>query len=480
MYLKELLADLDYLHFNGEEQTEITTIAYDSRKVIPGSLFICLKGAKYDGHLFAADAVAAGAAAVVGERELSLPVPQVLVKNPRRALSRLAAAFYRYPSRRLRLTGVTGTNGKTTTTHLLYAINERYQRKAALLGTNGVKLEGRYRELKLTTPEAADLQQIIYELLKAGVGHLAMEVSSIALVQHRVDDCEFDTVVFTNLTHDHLDFHGSMEAYLEAKALLLEKMQGKKTGKRVVINADDPFFFRLLPRCKYPVYTYALEQDADFQALEVKSDQEGTSFILSTPEGKIDVRLNIRGRFNIYNALAAASAAYAEGVPLAMIAAGLEAVRSIPGRLERLDYKQDYQIFLDFAHTPDSLENVLRTLAAYKPKRLITVFGCPGNRDKEKRPIMGRIAEQLSDIVIITSDNPADEDPLAIIEEIKSGMKTEPLVIPERKSAVNKALSLARAGDIILLAGKGHETYQLVGDKLLPYSEREVIAEFFS
>ena len=458
MRLDRLLGDVEVLSFRGDPAgTDIASITHDSTAVTPGALFCCVPGATADGHDFAVDAVASGASALLCERELPVEVTQAVVPRVRAVMAPAAATFYGHPSRRLVVAGVTGTNGKTTTTHLLAAVLEADGRPTEILGT----LSG-----PRTTPEATELQARLAGLVERGTSAVAMEVSSHALVQHRVDATWFSVSVFTNLTQDHLDFHGTMDEYLAAKAMLFTP---ERTGVAVV-NADDPAGRRLLDALAVPTRPFSL---SDAAGLEV-----GPTSSTFRWEGAA-VRLRLGGAFNVSNALAAASAGRELGVRPATVAEGLSSVESVPGRFEAVDGGQPFTVVVDYAHTPASLENVLGAArrAAGPDGRVIVVFGCGGDRDTAKRPAMGEAATRLADLAVLTSDNPRREDPLAIIEEVRAGVgRPEVLVVePDRRAAIALALDRARAGDVVIVAGKGHERTQVIGSVAAPFDDRDVV-----
>ncbi len=456
----------------------ITGITHDSRYVKPGYLFVCLEGLRVDGHLFAGQAVEKGAAAVVATKPLYLPVPVIMVKDSRHALSYFSDRFFASPSKNLHVVGVTGTNGKTTTTHFLQSIYRAAVRPCAVIGTVGILIDKDYLSGGLTTPEAFDLHRTFAALRERNIGAVAMEVSSHSLAWQRVEHVVFDTAVFTNLSHEHLDFHKTMEEYFRAKAHLFQ-LVAKADRPQAVINWDDPYGRQLASLTDLKVLTYGMQEGADVRGYLAASSVKSTLLTVRYQKKDFELHVHLPGEFNAYNALAAAATALAEGFQPDVIALGIDAVEAVPGRLEAVNYQQEYSIFIDFAHTPDGLEKVLQTLSAMPHRRVITVFGCPGDRDKAKRPVMGRIAELYSDLVVVTSDNPATESPDAIISDILRGMETKPVVLPDRNEAVRYVLSVAEKGDIVLLAGKGHENYQIIGDKHVPYSDRQAVETFF-
>ncbi|MBP2017160.1 UDP-N-acetylmuramyl-tripeptide synthetase [Symbiobacterium terraclitae] len=468
----------------GDPAAEITDVVYDSRQVAPGALFVALPGRRTDGHEHVGEAVGRGAAALVVERPVQVPAHVAVIQtdSARVALGRLAARFWRYPSRRLRVVGVTGTNGKTTTTHLVKAVLEKHGHRVGLIGTVHTLMPGEARPASLTTPQASDLQRLLHQMVEAGCTYSVMEASSEGLDMNRVDDVEFDLGIFTNLTQDHLDYHGTFGAYREAKARLFRLLSrpGFKPRKAAILNLDDPASEYYRTVAEVPVYTYGLRPGAMVRAEDMDFSPAGTRFRLKTPQGEIAVALRLVGRFNVYNALAAATAGVVEGVDLPVIRDALEAEEGVPGRLQPVRAGQPFGVFVDYAHSPDSLENVLRTARAFTRGRLIAVFGCGGDRDPTKRPIMGRIAAELADHTIITSDNPRSEDPVRIVQQIEAGVldrlgpgRTYEVVI-DRAEAIRRAVAMAQPDDVIVIAGKGHETYQIFKDRTIPFDDRAV------
>lgn len=489
MRLDRLLEGVEVLDLEGDPGTEVRGLAWDSRRVAPGEAFFAIPGLLTDGHHYLSEALSRGAGALVVERPVAASgVPVVRVVDSRRALALAAANFHHHPSRKLRVIGVTGTKGKTTTTFLLRALLQAAGVPTGLVGTVVNVVGGREYPVERTTPEAPELQALLAAMLAAGDRAVVMEVSSHALALSRVVGCEFDTAVFTNLGRDHLDFHGSLEAYLEAKLALFAGLgspdfpPAKAGRKTAVINADDPAAARFLEAARVAAFTYGLGERAMVRAEQLSLGPEGSEFLLCAgyrgepAELALPLHLGLPGRFNVYNALAAITAAMAEGVHPAAAAEPLR-YTTIPGRLERVDEGQPFTVLVDYAHTPESLENVLRTARECSRGRLITVFGCGGDRDRGKRPLMGRVAAALADLIVVTSDNPRSEDPRAIIDEILAGCGgPDPAriwVVPERAEAIRRALAAAREGDTVVLAGKGHETYQVIGDRKLPFDDRE-------
>jgi UDP-N-acetylmuramoyl-L-alanyl-D-glutamate--2,6-diaminopimelate ligase len=485
--LSQLLTSLPKARRLGEGDPEIRGVAYDSRRVGPGDLFACLPGLKTDGYRFLGDAVARGAAAVLLERADTgpLPVPALLVPSAREAMAWAAAALHGHPSRRLTLAGVTGTNGKTTTTYLVEAIFRAAGRKTGVIGTLGARIGDRALPGDRTTPEAPDLQALFAEMVAEEVSAAAMEVSSHALAQHRTLGAEFDAGIFTNLTQDHLDFHETMEAYFEAKTILFRDYPAfSAKAFTAVINADDPYGRRLASLSRGRVLTYGVSDPAaQVRATDVRVLPAGISFTLRLgEEAPIPVQLSLGGHFNVLNALAAAAAGWALGVPAGTIGAALGSLSGVPGRFEAVREGQEFAVIVDYAHTPDGLENVLRAAQALGPARLLLVFGCGGDRDRAKRPIMGALAAEHADIAFVTSDNPRSEDPTAIIADITAGMKPRAgalwVVEPDRRAAIEAALRAAHPGDLVLIAGKGHENYQIFADRTIHFDDREVACEF--
>jgi len=453
---------------------EITSLAYDSRQVTSGSLFFCVPGLRSDGHDHAATAVAAGAVALVAERRLGLGVPEVIVADARAAMAPVAARFNGRPTDRLQVVGVTGTNGKTTTAFLVRALLEAAGEQCALVGTVKTVVGGRDEDLPGTTPEAIDLQAAFARMLASGDRACAIEVSSHALELHRADAIHFAASIFTNLTQDHLDFHQSMDEYFAAKRRLFELDPGTS-----VVNVDDEHGRRLAAELDEPV-TFGIDHQADYAAREVSFTLTGARFLLSCADGELALESPLPGRFNVSNVLGAVAAVHRLGVPLATIAAALPGIEPVPGRFQPVDEGQEFAVLVDYAHTPDSLENVLATARALTDRRLICVFGCGGDRDRGKRPRMGEIAARLADIVVVTSDNPRSEEPGSIVEEILAGAVgpagVEALV--DRREAVGRAIGLAGTGDVVVIAGKGHEQGQeFAGGVKLPFDDVLVARE---
>jgi UDP-N-acetylmuramoyl-L-alanyl-D-glutamate--2,6-diaminopimelate ligase len=464
-----------------QEQGEISAITYDSRRAVARSLFVALRGLKADGTGFASQAVGRGATFIVSEvsRPEGERTPWLVVSDARLAVALLADAFYDHPSRRMPVVGVTGTNGKTTTAYLLSSMLDAAGLKAGLLGTVAYRLGGEEREASRTTPEAPDVQHLLDDMIRNGCKSAVMEVSSHALALKRVDGMRFAAGIFTNLTRDHLDFHEDMETYFKAKRRLFEMLPAATPG---VINLDDPRGQSLVEICSRPV-TFAITRPADVTPGPLDMTLGGQTYDVRTPRGTIPIQSKLVGRPNVSNILAASATAMAMDLPLDAIAAGVRDLAGVPGRFEVVSTaSDDVTVVVDYAHTDDALRNLLETARPLAPKRLVTVFGCGGDRDKTKRPLMGMVAARLSDVVVITSDNPRSEDPQRIIEEIKRGIpagsqqgRTPDIRTQvDRRAAIEHAVNLAGAGDLVLIAGKGHEKYQQIGDRVLPFDDGEV------
>ena len=471
--------------------TTVRSVTYDSRQAGPGSVFVALRGVKADGTSFALEAIKRGAIAVVSESEppADASVPWVRVGDARLALAALSAEFYGHPSEELTLVGITGTNGKTTTSYLLASIFEAAGIKSGRIGTVGYRIGAREIDAARTTPEAPDVQAMLRQMVSDGCGACVMEVSSHALSLRRADYLRFAAGIFTNLTRDHLDFHGDMEAYFRAKRRLFELLPDDGFG---VTNVDDRRGAEFAAAAKRPV-TYAIDAAADVRPGPLSYSLEGLAFEARTPRGTLQLRSRLVGRPNAYNILAAVAAAMALDLPFSAIEKGIANLENVPGRFQLVSgTEDDVRVVVDYAHTDDALKNLLDTARSLATGRVVTVFGCGGDRDRTKRPLMGAVAARLSDLVIITSDNPRSEDPEQIIEEVKRGIvrpadRTPPKgqatpstpfqAIVDRKEAIVRAVRDARAGDLVLIAGKGHEKYQQIGDRTLPFDDVEVARE---
>jgi len=466
--------------------SDIKSVQYDSRKIQPGDCFVAIKGTKVDGHIYVQDAITKGAKVIVVQDDNVLPdslcmhssVIKIVVPDTRKALAILSSNFYGNPSDTLKMIGVTGTNGKTTSTHLIKSILEAAGEKVGLVGTIEYKIGKEKLPAAHTTPESLELNALLRSMLDKGCTYAVMEVSSHALSQSRVGGIDYDIAVFTNLTQDHLDYHGTMENYFEAKKILFTQI--KPTGY-AIINNDDHYGMMLHDFVKCKTISYAISSAADFRVKNLKYDFRGTTLTIESKNSEISFSTNLLGKFNIYNILAAFSSAVALGIPNEKIIEGIRNVKSVRGRFERIESPFGWTAIIDYAHTPDALENCLRTIHEIMPLqnrgRIITVFGAGGDRDKTKRPLMGQIAGDYSDIVIVTSDNPRSEDPEKIIDEIISGITRRASVLREvdRKLAIKRAIKCAQRGDVILIAGKGHEDYQIIGQTKMHFSDFEVV-----
>src|SRR5215475_11367217 len=458
----------------------VENIAYDSRRVQRHTMFVALRGEKTDGHQFIGHAIDKGASVIVAEREQKDPrVTCLLVENTRTALADFSANFYGYPARKLKLAAVTGTNGKTTTTFLIKHICENAGVRCGLIGTVRYEIGERVLPAIRTTPESLDLQELLAQIVNAGCKAAAMEVSSHALAQDRTRGLEWNVAVFTNLTQDHLDFHGTMKNYFESKMRLFAGLGSQKRKRKpiAIVNIDDRYGEQLLDKIdeRVAVITYGMGMRADFRASNYRVESSGTSYQLDA-RGKIYlVRVPLIGRFNVTNSVAALAASNALGINLRDAVFSLGKSPQVPGRLELVPAKRQFQVFVDYAHTPDALGNVLKTLRELEPNRLITVFGCGGNRDRQKRPLMAEIVDRHADYAIITSDNPRKENPDTIVAEIEKGFRsTHYEKIVDRTEAINRAVELARPRDIVLIAGKGHENYQEFADHTVPFDDIQV------
>jgi UDP-N-acetylmuramoyl-L-alanyl-D-glutamate--2,6-diaminopimelate ligase len=498
LFLKDLLSCLPLKEVRGDAAAEVKGLAYHSAGVQEGFLFAAIRGMKDDGTRYVEDALNRGARVLLVDRPLEVRGPvQVVVPDVREALARVASAFYGNPSSSLTLIGITGTNGKTTTSYLLESILEEDGKKVGVMGTVNYRFQGRVFPAPTTTPESLDLQKNLQAMREAGVTHAVLEVSSHALDLQRVRGCDFDVALFTNLTRDHLDYHRSMDEYFRAKQLLFTQclQESKKEKRFAVVNADDPKSEELVRMTCGTVFRYGLERKAELWARSYEEEPEGLKFQFVTPRGPLEGESPLIGRHNLYNLLAAVSAAEVLKVSHRAVLAGIAGTARVPGRLERIPGGDGVRVFVDYAHTPDALERALETLQKARGGRLIVVFGCGGDRDRGKRPEMGKVASAGSDLAVITSDNPRTEDPLRIVEEIEKGVDPQRrkkykapllssgweapgyLVIPDRREAIRAAIGAARGGDIVLIAGKGHEDYQILGMEKVPFDDREEAEE---
>ena len=477
MKLERLIAALAPESVLGREPVEVRELAYDARAVTPGAAFFCVPGERADGHDFAPQAVENGAVALVVERALELPahqaVPQLVVDDARVAMAIAADVFFGEPTKELEVAGVTGTNGKTTTAYLLWSILDAGGRRPGLLGTVESRVGGEVRPVVRTTPEAIDLQRMFREMLDAGDRSVALEASSHASTLRRLDRVRFDVLVFTNLTQDHLDFHGTMEDYYSAKRRLFTGAAPPPAAVNVGDELGRQPADELAETRRAPLVTFGFADDAEIRPEELVLDGSGARF----RAGGIELRTTLRGRFNVENVLGAVAAAQLLDVGDEQIAAGVAALAGVPGRFEAVDEGQPFTVLVDYAHTPDSLDNVLRSARDFTTGRLLVVFGAGGDRDRGKRPLMGKVAADLADLVLVTSDNPRSEEPLAIIQDVLQGTGTDVEIDPDRRSAIRRVLAQAQAGDVVVIAGKGHEQGQEIGSEKLPFDDREVVRE---
>ena len=473
MRLRELLEGMEVISQTISPDTEITHVCVDSRATQKGSLFVAVSGNRCDGGHYARQAVDRGAVCVVCQSELPPDLPWVKVRDARLALSQLACRWYGHPSRQLTMLGVTGTNGKTTVTYLLRHILQRTGMKTGLIGTVQNIVGEQTLPAQRTTPDALQIQQLLSAMTKNGCSHAVMEVSSHALDQHRAEGIDFAVGIFTNLTEDHLDYHGTMGCYCDAKAKLFQM------SRMGVCNADDPWTERLLAGASCPSVYYGIHNPAEVWAEDIFLHSRSVDFTVCTARTRTPVHLGVPGRFSVYNALGAIAACGELGIPPEECAAALATFPGVAGRMEVVPTPgKPYTLLIDYAHTPDALENVLKTVRGFAQNRVIAVFGCGGDREREKRPLMGHIAGKLADLTIITSDNPRTEEPMAIIRDILPGIagaEDKYIVEPDRRGAIALAMGRAAAGDVIVLCGKGHETYQEIGDKTIPMDEREIV-----
>ena len=497
--LKELIENIETIEVHGNMDMEVAGIAYDSRKVCEGSLFVAIPGLKHDGHGFIPEVCKRGAIAVVGEkRKESLPdnVPSnlnyVQVKRSRRALAQLAANFYGHPSRNLVLVGITGTNGKTTTSFLLESIFMGWKKKVGVIGTINYRYAGIEEKAIVTTPESLDLQELLARMVRRGITHVVMEVSSHALDMERVLECDFNAAVFTNLSQDHLDYHENLDRYFECKLKLFCEHLARSAARPpiAVINRDDRYGCFIPEKPFYKMITYSLENKADIYPLEWKADTDGITATLCTPWGNMEISSPLLGRLNLYNIMAAVGAAAGLGAPGYAIKKGLASMVSVSGRLESVPNDLGISVIVDYAHTPDAMEKALECVKEISEGKLIVVFGCGGDRDRTKRPLMGEVATRYSDIIIVTSDNPRTEDPFRIIEDIRQGIekggfrcinnpeKIRDLtgvytVEVDRRKAIELAIEISKERDLVFIGGKGHEDYQILGNVTIHFDDKE-------
>ncbi|MFS1513475.1 UDP-N-acetylmuramoyl-L-alanyl-D-glutamate--2,6-diaminopimelate ligase [Chengkuizengella sp. SCS-71B] len=486
MLLKEFASLLKLSNLHGDPDTVITGIKTDSRKVKSGDLFICIVGHRVDGHQFAEQAVKNGAAALVVQQDVETNVPKIRVKDSGYAMAVFASAFYQYPSHKMKLIGVTGTNGKTTTTYLIDRVLRDQFYRTGLMGTIQMKIGDQSYNVENTTLEALELQRSLDMMLKSNIDYCIMEVSSHALELGRVMGCDYRTAIFTNLTQDHLDYHGTMDKYMQSKGLLFSRFgntfsNNPENKKYAVLNGDDPVsnYYKKITTAE--VFTYGIDKEGvDVRATDIRISSKGTNFKVISFVGTLDFHLQLIGKFNIYNALAAITASVIEEIPLEEIKESLEKIEGIDGRFESVYENQEFLVIVDYSHTPDSLENALKTISEFAEGKIVCVFGCGGDRDRTKRPIMGHIAAKYCDYVYVTSDNPRSENPIRILSDIEKGIIDSGMIgsqyelIEDRHLAINKAISNANAKDVVLIAGKGHETYQEVQGIKIDFDDRLV------
>ncbi len=485
--LTVLRGQVEILEQRGDASLPVHAITDDSRAVMAGSLFVAVKGERVDGHRFVEQAIKAGAGAVVAQATVaSGPVPFVRVADSRKALGLLGSRFHGDPSAHLKMIGVTGTNGKTTTTYLCKSLLEGIGRKVGLIGTVGYQIGQETLPASHTTPGALDLQALLAKMVEGGLNAAVMEVSSHALALDRTAGCEYDVTVFTNLTQDHLDFHHTMDEYFEAKLRLFTGLAGgQKAGKRAIVNLDDPRGGAILAACPVQAWGYAIKNQADIKAERVRLSLAGTTFTAATPSGSFAIESRLVGEHNVYNLLGAIGVALHSGATFDQVREAAAQITNVPGRFERVSSGQDFTVVVDYAHTEDALLRLLTAAQTLKTGRIITVFGCGGDRDRGKRPKMGRAAVEYSDVVILTSDNPRTEDPMAILHEVEIGVRdalalrnhVQYHMVPDRREAIGAAIHEARRDDMVLIAGKGHEDYQIIGTKKFHFDDREVARE---
>lgn len=482
--LKDIISTLDVQQVQGNQNVSIQDITADSRAVKPNSLFIALDGATVDGHNYIDKAVDAGAVAVIVSKPVTVPadVCVITVDDTRQAMMVCVPYFFDYPANRMRMVGVTGTNGKTTTTHMIRHILKAQGFKVGVIGTVHIMIGDTSYPIHNTTPDVVDLQHILHQMVQENVEYCVMEVSSHALALGRVSGVEFDTAVFTNLTQDHLDFHKTFENYLAAKCKLFEQVSAPnqvKDNKGAVINIDDSYGYRVMEKTTAPTITYSTLGKGTLNASDVHMSTKNSQYTVNYKNESYPVSMNTTGLFNVYNTLAAIGACLQEGISMEAIDTALKTFSSVPGRFELIEEGQDFAVVVDYAHTPDGLQNILETAKAIKENRIIIVFGCGGDRDATKRPIMGRIAAEYGDKIYVTSDNPRTEDPVQIVKDVEVGVKealregTSYEVIVNRREAINHAIHDAKAGDIVIIAGKGHENYQILKNETIHFDDRE-------
>lgn len=479
--LKELLSILPLYESKADLNMEITKIAQDSREVEAGTLFICIDGEVVDGHQFAQVAEQNGAVAIIAEKPVDVSIPVVLIRDTKRGMALLADCFYGSPSQKMRLIGITGTNGKTTVSHLVEQVLRDSGETTGLIGTMYMRIANQTVETKNTTPDSLTLQRVFSEMKRRDVSSAVMEVSSHALVQGRVYGTDYDVAVFTNLSQDHLDYHKTMEEYAYAKSLLFAQLgnrYSKSHPKMAVLNVDDAVFDTMKTATAAHVITYGIDKTADFQAQNIEITSQGSTFELFSPEGREKVHIQMIGKFSIYNVLAAIATCYISGIPLQQIMKTICTIKGVAGRFELVHAGQDFPVIVDYAHTPDGLLNVLQTVSEFAKKRIFVVVGCGGDRDKGKRPKMAKIAAEYATDPVFTSDNPRTEEPMSIISDMLKGVEGQSYEVRvNRQEAIEYAINEAEPGDVILIAGKGHEDYQIIGTEKHDFDDRVVARE---
>ena len=489
LIIDKIIEEVRQVQVLGADDKIITDITADSRVVEEGSLFICLKGATVDGHKFLQMAVEKGAVAALVEdvpEEIPEGVALLVVPDTRKAMEVIVPYFYDYPGKNMRMLGITGTNGKTTTTNIIRTVLRRAGYKVGLIGTINIMIEDEVTEAHNTTPDVVDLQKALYAMKNAGCDYVVMEVSSHALVLNRVAGCEYDCAVLTNITQDHLDFHKTIENYRDAKSLLFEGLaNGTKENKNAVFNMDDASSEIIKARTKVNCLTYGKGHDNDIYPISFDVQAKEMALQLATPVGEMNLNLKITGEFNVYNVMSAVACLLAENVDKEIICDVLNGFDGVPGRFQLVEAGQPYTVIVDYAHTPDGLDNVLKTARSITKGKLWAIFGCGGDRDNKKRPIMGGIALELADKVVVTSDNPRTEDPEKIIDQIFVALQDVPAGkevyrISDRREAIEYVLANAEADDVIMIAGKGHENYQILKDRTIHFDDREVVLEYWS
>ncbi|NLI90415.1 MAG: UDP-N-acetylmuramoyl-L-alanyl-D-glutamate--2,6-diaminopimelate ligase [Epulopiscium sp.] len=479
MKLKEILNNISYECVQGSLDLQIEAITYDSRVKTKDGLFICIEGYTVDGHNYIKPAIENGARAIIIQKDINIDIAEditiIKVEDTRSSMATISSNYYKHPSKDLKLVGITGTNGKTTTAHLIAWILESVSNKIGIIGTIENRIGSQVIKAEHTTPESLDLQRILSMMKAEDVSHAVMEVSSHALELDRVKGTEYKVGVFTNLSQDHLDFHKTLDNYLDAKTKLFTMCE------KGVINIDDPSSAKILDMEGFESYTFGIDKDADFKGENIEITDKGVNFDLIMGTSKYPVFMPIPGKFSVYNALAAIASTYLMGIRLEDAISTLSNVPGVPGRVQRISSHKGFSVIVDYAHTPDGLENVLKTVNEFTKSKVITVFGCGGDRDKSKRPIMGQVAGKYSDYTIITSDNPRSEDPESILKDIEEGIKEsdwEYEKIIDREMAIKAAIKMAQKGDVIVIAGKGHEDYQILKDRIIHFDDVEIVNKY--